>query len=109
LGVSLNKRTYVIEINSHQNVITLGDDKDLYKDKLFVKDLSFISGDKLSDSIKAEVKIRYNSKKSPAIISPYSEGKVLINFEKPQRAITPGQSAVFYQGDTILGGGIIEG
>ena len=109
LGVSLNKRTYVTKINSRQNVITLGDDKDLYKDKLYVKDLSFISGDKLLDSIKAEVKIRYNSKKSSAIISPYSEDKVLINFKKPQRAVTPGQSAVFYQGDVVVGGGIIEG
>ena len=104
----MNKRRYVIEINSQQNVITLGDDKDLYRDKLFVKDLSFISGDKLSNSIKAEVKIRYNSKKSPAIISPYHEDKVLINFEKPQRAITPGQSAVLYQGDVVIGGGIIQ-
>ena len=109
LGVSLNKRMYVTEINSRQNVITLGDDKDLYRDKLFVKDLSFISGNKLSNSIKAEVKIRYNSKKSPAIISAHSEDKVLINFENPQRAITPGQSAVFYQGDVVVGGGIIEG
>jgi tRNA-specific 2-thiouridylase len=108
LGVSLNKRMYVTEINSHENVIILGDDKDLYRDKLFVKDLSFISGDKLSNSIKAEVKIRYNSKKSPAIISPYGNDEVLINFEKPQRAVTPGQSAVFYQGDVVVGGGIIE-
>jgi len=109
LGVSLNKRMYVTEINSHKNVIILSDDKDLYKDKLLVKDLSFISGDKLSDSIKAEIKIRYNSKKSPAIISPYGESRFLINFKKPQRAVTPGQSAVFYQGDVVLGGGIIEG
>ncbi len=99
---------YVIEINPQQNVITLGDDKDLYKDKLLVKDLNFISGDKISDSIKSEAKIRYNSKKSPAIISPYGNDEVLINFEKPQRAITPGQSAVFYQGDVVVGGGIIE-
>src|SRR5665648_1011753 len=108
LGVSLNKRMYVTEINSRQNVITLGDDKDLYKDKLLVKDLNFISGDKLSKSVKAEAKIRYNSKKSPAIISPYGEDRVLINFEKPQRAITPGQSAVLYQGDVVVGGGIIQ-
>ncbi len=100
---------YVIEINPQQNTITLGDDKDLYKDKLLVKDLNIISGDKLSRSVKTEVKIRYNSKKSPAIISPYGEDRVLINFEKPQRAITPGQSAVFYQGDVVVGGGIIEG
>jgi len=109
LRVSLNKRMYVIEINPQQNTITLGDDKDLYKDKLLVKDLNIISGDKLSRSVKIEVKIRYNSKKSPAIISPYGEDRVLINFEKPQRAITPGQSAVFYQGDIVVGGGIIEG
>ena len=108
LGVSLNKRMYVTKINSRQNVITLGDDKDLYKDKLLVKDLSFISGNKLLETIKAEVKIRYNSKKSPANISPYGEGRVLINFEEPQRAITPGQSAVFYKRDVVVGGGIIE-
>jgi len=109
LGVSLNKRMYVIEINPQQNVIILGDDKDLYKDKLLVKDLNFISGDKLSKSVKAEAKIRYSSKKSPAIISTYGEGSVLINFKEPQRAITPGQSAVFYKGDVVVGGGIIEG
>jgi len=108
LGVSLNKPRYVIEINSHQNTITLGDDKDLYKDKLLVKDLNFISSDKISHSIKVEVKIRYNSKKSSAIISSYGKDKVLINFDEPQRAITPGQSAVFYQGDIVIGGGIIE-
>lgn len=108
LGVSLNRRMYVIEINSQQNTITLGDDKDLYKDRLLVKDLNFISGDKLSKPVKAEVKIRYNSKKSSAIIFPYGEDGVLIKFEKPQRAITPGQSAVFYQGDIVVGGGIIE-
>jgi len=108
LGVALNKRRYVIEINSQQNVITLGDDEDLFRDKLLVKNLNFISGDKLLNSIKAEVKIRYNTKKSSAIISPYQEDEVLINFEKPQRAITPGQSAVFYQGDVVIGGGIIQ-
>lgn len=108
LGVSLNKPRYVIEINSHQNTITLGDDKDLYKDKLLVKDLNFIPSDKISHSIKVEVKIRYNSKKFSAIISSYGKDKVLINFDEPQRAITPGQSAVFYQGDIVIGGGIIE-
>jgi len=108
LGVSLNKRMYVTKINFRQNVVTLGDDKDLYRGKLFVKDLSFISGNKLLETIKAEVKIRYNSKKSPAIISHYSKDKVLIDFKKPQRAVTPGQSAVFYQGDVVVGGGIIE-
>lgn len=109
LGVSSNKRRYVIKINSQENSIILGKEEDLYQNKLIIKDLNFISGDKLSDAIKVEVKIRYNCKKSSAIISPYEDDKILIDFEKPQRAITPGQSAVFYQGDIVIGGGIIEG
>jgi tRNA-specific 2-thiouridylase len=108
LGISSNTRKYVIKIDPQENTVILSEEEDLYQDKLIIKDLNFISGDKLSDSIKVEVKIRYNSKKSPAIISSYQDNKILINFEKPQRAITPGQSAVFYQGDIVLGGGIIE-
>ena len=109
LGVSSNTRRYVIKIDAQENTIILGEEEDLYQDKLIIKDLNFISGDKLSDAIKVEVKIRYNCKKSLAIISPYEDDKILIDFEKPQRAITPGQSAVFYQGDIVIGGGIIEG
>jgi len=109
LGISSNKRTYVIKIDPQENTIILGEEEDLYQNKLIIKDLNFVSSYKFSAPIKLEVKIRYNSKKSSAIIFPYEEDKILIDFEKPQRAITPGQSAVFYQGDTILGGGIIEG
>jgi len=108
LGISSNKRTYVIKIDPQENTIILGEEEDLYQNKLIIKDLNFISGYKLSAPIKVEVKIRYNSKKSPAIISPYEEDKILINFEGPQRAVTPGQSAVFYLGDIVVGGGIIE-
>jgi len=108
LGISSNARKYVIKIDRKENTVILSEEEDLYQDQLIIKDLNFISGDKLSDSIKVEVKIRYNSKKSPATISSYQDNKILINFEKPQRAITPGQSAVFYQGDIVLGGGIID-
>ncbi len=108
LGLSSNTRKYVTKIDSQENIIILGKEEDLYQDKLIIKDLNFISGDKLLDSIKVEVKVRYNCKKSSAIISPYEDDKILIDFEKPQRAITPGQSAVFYQGDIVIGGGIIE-
>ncbi len=108
LGISSPKRRYVTKIDNYQNTITLGEDKDLYEDTLIVKDLSFVSGNELSQPLKAEVKIRYNGKESPALICPYTEGKVLVIFEQPQRAITPGQSAVFYQKDIVIGGGIIE-
>ena len=108
LGISSNTRKYVIKIDPQENTVILSEEEDLYQDKLIIKDLNFISGDKLSDYIKVEVKIRYNSKKAPAIVSPYQDDEILINFKKPQRAITPGQSAVFYQGDIVIGGGIIE-
>lgn len=108
LGISSNTRKYVIKIDPQENTVILSEEEDLYQDKLIIKDLNFISGDKLSDSIKVEVKIRYNSKKAPAIVSPYQDDEIVINFKKPQRAITPGQSAVFYQGDIVIGGGIIE-
>jgi len=108
LGISSNTRKYVIKIDPQENTLILSEEEDLYQDKLIIKDLNFISGDKLSDYIKVEVKIRYNSKKAPAIVSPYQDDEILINFKKPQRAITPGQSAVFYQGDIVIGGGIIE-
>lgn len=108
LGISSNTRKYVIKIAPRENTVILSEEEDLYQDKLIIKDLNFISGDKLSDSIKVEVKIRYNSKKAPAIVSPYQDDEIVINLKKPQRAITPGQSAVFYQGDIVIGGGIIE-
>jgi len=108
LGLSSNTRKYVTKIDAQENIIILGKEEDLYQDKLIIKDLNFVSGDKLLDYMKVEVKIRYNCKKSSAIISPYEDDKILIDFEKPQRAITPGQSAVFYQGDIVIGGGIIE-
>jgi len=109
LGVSLNKRMYVIDINPQQNEIILGNNRDLYKKNFLVKDLNFVSGDKISKPIKVDVKIRYNNKGSQAIISPCGNSEMSVNFKQPQRAITPGQSAVFYQKDVVVGGGIIEG
>ena len=58
--------------------------------------------------ITAKAKVRYLAKEAEATISPLEDGKVCVYFEKPQRAITPGQSVVFYDGDVVLGGGIIE-
>lgn len=108
LGVSLNKRMYVIDMNPQQNTIILGDNRDLYKKNFLVKDLSFVSGDKILKPIKVDVKIRYNSEGFQAIISPCGD-KMLVDFTQPQRAITPGQSAVFYQRNVLIGGGIING
>lgn len=111
LGISADSRKYVLKIDDQKNVIILGGEKDLYQNKMLVSELNFISGMVPPQPLKVEVKIRYNSQGSPAMIYPYNQDRqkrILVVFDQPQRAITPGQSAVFYQKDIVLGGGIIE-
>ena len=108
LGVSLNKRKYVIKIDAQKNEIILGDNSDLYKSKFKVINLKIISGKRFLFPMKVDIKIRYNCKSAQAILYDCGEGKILVEFKKPQRAITPGQAAVFYNDDSLLGGGVIE-
>jgi len=108
LGVSLNKRKYVIKINAQKNEVVLGDNTDLYKSEFKVIDLNIISSKRFFFPINVEVKIRYNCKGSQAILHDQEEGKILVEFKTPQRAITPGQAAVFYKDNYVLGGGVIE-
>ena len=108
LGVSLNKRKYVIKIDTQKNEIVLGDNTDLYKSEFKVFDLNIISGKQFLFPMNVEVKIRYNCKGSQATLYSQEEGRILVELSKPQRAITPGQAAVFYQDDLVLGGGVIE-
>jgi len=108
LGISADRRKYVIEMDKKHNTITLGEEKDLYRKELRLSHLNFISGNLPSQPLKVEAKIRYNCKGSSATIYPQDQNMVLVIFDEPQRAITPGQSAVFYLEDVLLGGGIIE-
>jgi tRNA-specific 2-thiouridylase len=62
----------------------------------------------LEDKMEITCKIRYSAKEAPAVIEPLGQNRVRVKFENPQRAITPGQSAVFYKDDIVVGGGIIE-
>lgn len=75
---------------------------------MIVKNLNFIPFDKLESPMRAEVKIRYSAKPSGALIEPVSENEVKVSFNTKQRAITKGQSAVFYDKDTVIGGGVID-
>ena len=70
--------------------------------------LNFISIPELYEPIRVEAKARYSQKAKPALLSPLPGGKVRLLFDEPQRAMTPGQAAVFYDGDTVVGGGTIE-
>ncbi|NLM11440.1 MAG: tRNA 2-thiouridine(34) synthase MnmA [Clostridiaceae bacterium] len=108
LGISVGKPMYVVKIDVKNNRIVLGESGKEYSDGLIASDLNWIAFEKLEGPIKAMAKIRYSAKESQAVISPLGNGKVKVEFTFPQRAVTPGQSVVFYDGDIVLGGGIIE-
>lgn len=107
LGVALGKRVFVKEIDPVKNEIILGDEEDLYNTKLYAEEINLIAYDKLPEKLEVKAKIRYSKKEAQALVSPY-RGGVIVEFEKPQRAITKGQAVVFYDGDIVIGGGIIR-
>jgi len=108
LGLSRKNPAYVLKIDPKTNTITVGDRGDVYGDDLIAGDLNWVSADKIDKPANVMAKIRYNSTESEAEISLLSKEKVKVTFSKPQFAITPGQSIVFYDGDAVVGGGIIE-
>jgi len=108
LGFSSSQPMYVLEKNIATNTIVVGDRNDLGKDELFVINPNWISGFPITEPFRADVKIRYTSREAAAQVSLRSDGRYWIKFDNPQRDITSGQAAVFYQGDLVLGGGIIE-
>ncbi len=107
LGISYSKPLYVKEIIPEKNIIIAGEEKDILQKTLKVKNTSFIAGSPLANIFKAMVKVRYNSREAPAKIKITGKKTALITFDESQKAITPGQSAVFYDGDILLGGGVI--
>ncbi|RKY31338.1 MAG: tRNA 2-thiouridine(34) synthase MnmA [Candidatus Omnitrophota bacterium] len=108
LGIAMGKPYYVIGIDGKNNRIIVGEEKELFKKEFIVKNINLISVDKIEKPVRADVKIRYKHPPSPATIIPFEKDSLKVIFDYPQRAITPGQSAVFYQEDIVLGGGIIE-
>lgn len=108
LNVSVGKRLYVSEIDAESNKVFIDEEKYLYHSEFTAKEINLMKLEKLSVPIKAEAKIRYNDSGNPATILPAGEDCIKVIFDKPQKAITPGQSAVFYSGDDLIGGGIID-
>jgi tRNA-uridine 2-sulfurtransferase len=108
LGVSAPRPLYVIAIDSRRNTIIVGQEKDLYRRKLLASDVRLISGDRFMEPVVVKAKIRYKHREAKALVIPLSPRRVRVEFDRPQRAITPGQSVVFYHRDIALGGGIIS-
>ncbi|RJQ17946.1 MAG: tRNA 2-thiouridine(34) synthase MnmA [Nitrospiraceae bacterium] len=108
LGISSLKPHYVVSIDRAKNIITAGSKEDAAMKSFTVRDLNWIAVGSLSASIKVKVKIRSMMKDVPATISPEGYDRVFVEFDEPQWAPAPGQSAVFYDNDVVVGGGIIE-
>ncbi len=108
LGIPADRRLYVKKLDVPGNKVILADDADLYEKEVRVREFHWITGDKPSSDFRCSAKIRYRHKEQPATVKVIDDDHVLVTFDEPQRAITPGQSVVFYDGDVVLGGGIIE-
>ncbi|MGO5066380.1 tRNA 2-thiouridine(34) synthase MnmA [Clostridium sporogenes] len=108
LGIAFGKPMYVVDINPFRNEVVLGSLEDLLNTELIAKDINYIPFDTLKEPMEIEAKIRYSQNPSKAVITPIENGKVKVNFYEKQRAITKGQSVVFYKDDLVIGGGVIE-
>ena len=107
LGIAAGKPLYVCAIDRDTHRVVVGDNAELYKKEMRVGDLKYMAVSNLETITRAEVKIRHQAKPAPAGLR-MEDGQAIVTFDAPQRAVTPGQSAVFYDGDTVLGGGVIR-
>ena len=107
LEIALGKPVYVTHIDPQTNTVVLGDEDDLEKEEMYVTKLNWIKYDGLHGEMEAVTKIRYKDSGSLSLISPASSG-VQVRFFEKAKGIAPGQSAVFYEGNDVVGGGIIQ-
>lgn len=108
LGLALGYPVYVVSIDPEKNAVIIGENEEVFQRELWAKDNNFIAVEELTEPIEVEAKIRYNANPAPACIYPGENGYVRVCFTEKQRAITPGQAVVYYQGDLVIGGGTIE-
>ena len=108
LGLSGGAPRFVIRLEPDTRQVVVGSETDLYQDTLRADPVSWVSGVPPVGPVEVTVKIRYKFAEAPATVTA-AGGGALVRFREPQRAITPGQAAVFYRGDTVLGGGAIAG
>ncbi len=110
LGIALGKPQFVISKNPETNLVVLGDEEHIFKKRIYVKDVNMIALDMPASPLNCTAKLRYSAKDEACVLHPIGETEAVLEFEKPQRAPSPGQSAVFYSGDMVLGGGkIVKG
>ncbi len=107
LGLAESTPRYVVDLDPETNTVVVGGAGDLERDRLVATDVNFIAGDAPIAPIRVEAKIRHRHVPAAATVEARGDGTATVVFDEPQRAITPGQSVVWYQGDLVVGGGVI--
>lgn len=107
LGVTFGEPMYVVALDAERNAVILGRNDEVFGTELVAIDNNFVLYENVTAPIPVQAKIRYSAKPADAIISPVDNGRLRVAFEHPQRAITPGQAVVYYEGDLVVGGGTI--
>ncbi|MBI3356588.1 MAG: tRNA 2-thiouridine(34) synthase MnmA [Nitrospirae bacterium] len=108
LGIATGRRLYVQQVQPATNTVVLGPEESLQRNRCDVIDLNLFKSSLLSTPTDVQVKVRYATAATAATLYPLSPSSLRIQFHEPQRALSPGQSAVFYHNDEVLGGGIIQ-
>lgn len=107
LGALGSEAHFVLELRPEENVVVVGTNEELLSNRLTADDAHWVSGEAPTEPFRANVKIRYRAAEVPATVTPLTERRIGVEFDMPQRAVTPGQAAVVYMGDEVVGGGTI--
>ena len=107
LGISYKEPLYVIKLDIQKNQVIVGTEQALYSKELIANEINWLAIDKLNEPLKLKAKVRYRAKEAECTVYPIENEQVKVIFDEPQRAITPGQSVVFYDEDIVIGGGKI--
>lgn len=107
IGISAPEPLYVVKVDAEKNQVVVGSPDHLLKREMIVARPNWIAIAELTEPMRVSVKIRSRAEEADATIAPHEDGKVLVTFDEPQRAITPGQATVFYDGELVVGGGWI--
>jgi tRNA-uridine 2-sulfurtransferase len=107
LGIASDRPYFVVDILPDENTLVVGEDGDLYRRDAYVEEPSWMAIERLDAPLPVAAKARYKAVESPAVLEPLANGDVRVVFDEAQRALTPGQTIVFYDGDVVVGGGTL--